>query len=68
MQVLEIGAVAAAAGGVGLLARLLDLDDVGAPIGKLTHRGRSGAMGGQVEDEKSIERQRGHGCLRIGEI
>ena len=35
------------------LARRLDLDDVGAPIGELAHRGRAGAMGGQVEHVNS---------------
>jgi len=62
VQVLEIGAVAPAAGGVGVLARHLDLDDVGAPIGELAHRGRAGAVGGQVDDREAVERQgrRGH--------
>jgi len=55
VEVLKIGAVAAAAGGVGVLARSLDLDDVGAPIGELAHRGRAGAMGGQVDDPEAVQ-------------
>ena len=68
MQVLEIGTVAAAAGGIGLLARLLDLDDVGAPIGELAHRSRPGAMGGQIENGKSVEGQSGHLSLPMSVV
>src|SRR5271169_5525585 len=39
-------------------ARRLDLDDLGAPIGELAHRGRAGAMGGRVDDKEIIQRQR----------
>jgi hypothetical protein len=60
VQVLEVGAVAAAAGRVGMLAGRLDLDHIGAPVRKLPHRGRAGAVGGQVDHRKAIERQRCH--------
>ena len=66
MQILEIGTVAAAAGGVGVLARHLDLDDVGAPIGELAHRGRPGAMGGQIDDEKPLSGSGVIGFLQTG--
>ena len=57
VQILEIGAVAAAAGRVGMLAGRLDLDDIGAPIGELPHRGRTGAMRGQIDHPVAVERQ-----------
>ncbi len=69
MQILEIGTVAAAAGGVGVLARRLDLDDVGAPIGELAHRRRPGAVGGQIDYLEAVERQRCHrGVSRLAEL
>src|SRR5271165_6117526 len=58
VQVLEVGPVAAAAGGVDEFAGGFDLDDLGAPIGKLAHRRRAGAMRGQVDDEKIVQGQR----------
>ena len=61
VQVLEVEAVAVAAGSVAFgLARRLDLDHVGAPIGELPHRGRAGAMGRQVQHLKTMQRQIGH--------
>src|SRR5205085_824758 len=68
MQILEIGTVAAAARRVGVLARRLDLDHIGAPIGELAHRGRAGAVGGQVNDGKAIERQGGRGHRSISRL
>ena len=63
VQVLEIEAVAPAAGGVDLLTRRLDFDHLGAPIGQLARRRRAGAVRGQVDDAEIIERQflRRHG-------
>jgi hypothetical protein len=60
VQVLEIRAVAAAAGRVSLLPRRLDLDHVGTPIGKLAHCRRPGAVRGQVENLEPVERQGRH--------
>ena len=60
VQVLEIGAVAPAAGRVDQLAGGLDLDDLGAPIGELAHRRWPGAMRRQVDDAEVIEGQGGH--------
>jgi hypothetical protein len=57
MQVLEIGPVTAAAGRIHQLSRRLDLDHLRAPIGKLAHRRRPGAVRGQVNDEEFIEGQ-----------
>src|SRR5262249_51146630 len=65
VQVLEIGTVAAAAGGVGMLTRGLDLDHIGAPISELAHRGRAGAMGSQIDDLEAVERQGGRRHLGI---
>jgi hypothetical protein len=56
-RVLEVGAVAAAAGGVDLFARRFDLDHVGTPIGELAHRGPPGAMRGQIDYEQIFEGQ-----------
>ena len=60
MQVLEVEAVARAAHGVGAagFGGLLDLDDLGAPVGELAHRRRAGAMRGQVEDQEIVQGQR----------
>ncbi len=58
VQILEIRAVAAAAGGVDQFARGLDLDHLRAPIGELAHRRRPGAVGGQVNDEEIVQGQR----------
>src|SRR6516165_6493638 len=59
MQVLEIEALAPRAGNIApRFARRLDLDDIGAPIGELAHRGRPGASMTQIENGKTGERQR----------
>ena len=59
MQVLEIEPVAPRAGDIApRLARRLDLDDIGAPIGELADRGRPGAGMTQIENGKTGERQR----------
>ena len=60
VQVLEIGSIAAAAGGVHQLARRLDLDDLRAPIGELAHRRRPGAMSRQVDGAEIVEGEWGH--------
>ena len=58
VQVLEIEPFAARAGDVvGGAAGRLDLDDLGAPIGELAHRGRSGAGMRQVEHGEAGKRQ-----------
>ena len=51
MQILEIRTMALAASkGIDIVLRgLLDLDDVGAPVGQLAHRGRPGAHARQIE-------------------
>ena len=52
LQVLEVGTVPRAAH-IGTAIRRFgdfDLDDIGAPIGKLAHRGRPGPGPGQIED------------------
>jgi hypothetical protein len=54
VQVLEVGAVAPAAGGVDELSGWFDLNDLSAPIGQLTNRRRSGAMRGQIDNPKII--------------
>src|SRR5215472_5914381 len=59
MQVLEIEAIAAGAGDIASrLTRWLDLDHIGAPIGELTNRRRTGTGMTQIEDGKAGERQR----------
>src|SRR5207253_2433646 len=59
MQVLEIEPVAPRAGHVASgLARLLDLDHVGAPIGELPNRSRPGAGMTQIENGEAGKRQR----------
>ena len=52
--------------GVGprLRRRLLDLDDVGAPVGELAHRRRSGTVRGKVENVDVRKRKLGHGLHR----
>ena len=58
VQVLEVGSVAPAAGRVDAgAAGRLDLDHVGAPVGELAHRRRSGAVRGEVEHFETVERQ-----------
>ena len=58
MQVLEIEPVAARAGHVpAIIAAALDLDDVGAPISELAHRGRPGTGMSEVENGKFRQRQ-----------
>src|SRR5262249_23856941 len=62
VQVLEVGTVARAAGGVAgpfQLGRRLNLDDVGAPVGELAHAGRARAYPGQVQDGEPLKRARG---------
>jgi hypothetical protein len=68
VQVLEIRPVARPAHRLARtgFGRCLDLDHPGAPIGKLTHRGRTGAHPRQVEHREAGERHRwriGHGDL-----
>src|SRR5207248_10134532 len=59
VQVLEIEPVAPRAGDIApRLARLLDLDHIGAPIGELTNRRRPGAGMTQIENGVAGERQR----------
>ena len=53
MQVLEVGAVAAAE---SFFTRRLDFDDLGAPVGELPHAGRAGPHPRQVDDGKAFER------------
>src|SRR4051794_16451694 len=60
VQILEIGTVAAAAGRIGMLAGRLDLDDIGAPIGKLSDGGRPRPMRGQIDHPVAVERQIRH--------
>src|SRR6187397_1457233 len=43
------------------MRRRLDLDDVGAPIGKLTHASGSRSHAGQIEDGKAGKGRRGPG-------
>ncbi len=58
VQVLEIEPVAPRAGDIApRLARLLDLDHIGPPIGELADRRRSGAGMTQIENGKSGQRQ-----------
>src|SRR4029077_20697941 len=58
VQVLKIEPLAARAGDIGAgSARRLNLDHVGAPIGELAYRGRSGAGVGQVEHGIARQRQ-----------
>ena len=52
--------------------RRLDLDDLGAPIGELAHRGRTGAHAGQVEHLEAGKRRCGglsgmRLSIRVGE-
>ncbi len=62
MQVLEVEAVARAAGGVGAFAgRRLDLDDMRPPVGELAHRGWTGTVRRQVKDGDMGQGQGGHG-------
>src|SRR5215475_10188515 len=67
MQVLEIRTVAGAAQTFPRVQVLgeLDLDDIGTPVGKLTHGGRTGAHAGQIENGEALKRARsignGHG-------
>ncbi len=49
VKILEIGEVAPAAELAIALSRL-DLDDLGAPIGKLAHGGRARAHAGEIDD------------------
>ena len=68
LDVLEIGPVAGAAGGLrGVrVLRCLDLDHVRAPVAKLADRGRAGAHARQVEHDQIVEGQAsafGHGSL-----
>ena len=62
VQVLKIGTVTRTAETFAGPGRRLDLDHLGAPIGELAHRRRTGADAGQVEDLEPGKRQRG----RIG--
>ena len=58
MEILEIEPVAARPGHIAaVVAAPLDLDDIGAPIGELAHRGRPGAGMGQVENGVFRQRQ-----------
>jgi hypothetical protein len=66
MKILKVRAAAPAAGRVDLGASgRLDLDNVGAPVGELAHRRRSGAMRGEIEYFETVERQRAgrHGVI-----
>ncbi len=69
MQILKIRAMPAAAQAFAGLERFrqLDLDDVGAPIGKLAHAGGPGADPGQVENGKARQRRRGR-LMRHGRV
>ncbi len=59
VQVLEIKPVAPRAGDIASgLARLLDLDHIGAPIGELADRSRPGPGMTQIENGVAGERQR----------
>ena len=58
MQVLEVEPVAPRPGHIAaVIAAPLDLDDIGAPIGELAHRGRPGAGVSKVENGKFRQRQ-----------
>src|SRR5204862_727863 len=57
VQVLEIEAVAPRAGHIAAVAARFDLDDLGAPIGELAHRGRPGAGMRQIEHGETGQRQ-----------
>ena len=58
MEILEIEPFAPRAGHVAaVIAALLDLDDIGAPIGELADRSRPGAGMSEVEDGKAGQRQ-----------
>ena len=69
VQVLEVGALARATRPLAAGQRLgqLDLDDVGAPVGQLAHRGRAGPHLGQVDHPEPLERTRrrfeGHAAI-----
>src|SRR5262249_46365949 len=72
MQVLEIRALACTTQTFRRVQVFgeLDLDDIGAPIGQLAHRGRAGAHAGKIGHYEAMERYRsignGHG-LTSGE-
>src|SRR5207237_7675989 len=57
VQVLEVEPGAPRAGDIAAVAARLDLDDLGAPIGELAHRGRPGAGMRQIEHGKTGQRQ-----------
>ena len=56
VHVLEIRPVPAVVHGPFLFSGLLDLDDVGAPVGKLPHGRRAGARAREIEDGKAGQR------------
>ncbi len=60
VQVLEVRTLARTARRLSghQLGRLLDLDDIGAPVGELAHAGRPRPDLGQVENGKAFERAR----------
>ena len=58
MQVLKVRSFARAAHRLFGVRRRFDLDDVGAPVGKLAHAGRPGAHARQIEHGKARERLR----------
>ena len=69
MQILEIEPLPPGTGDVApIVAALLDLDHVGAPIGELAHRGRAGPRMGQIKDGKMRQRQGSdaHECVPLG--
>ena len=69
VQVLKIRTVARTAEPFAGAGRRLDLDHLGAPIGKLAHCRRTGADAGQVDDLEPGKRQRGrigHGQPALG--
>ena len=61
VQVLEIGAMARAAGllAAAILQQGIDLDDIGAPIRQLPHAGRPGADAGEVKHGEAGQGLRG---------
>ncbi len=60
VQVLEVRAATRAAEWLAAIFQQgIDLDDIGAPIGELTHAGRSGTDPGQIEHGKTGQGLRG---------
>ena len=68
VQVLKVAAFARAAHRLFDAGRGLDLDDIGAPVGKLAHAGRSRSDAGQIENGETRKSFRSAGKGHCGRL